>query len=545
LTIVRIRGTYLESGEPMRNPFRVGGFERRLVVFFLLLSVLPTLLIAFFSTRYFMRSVELVSNPAVEQSFTNSMEIARDFAAKLEEDARCTAVRLADEYARAGRPQAGRSLETILRKVSAETHADFTALYTLEASSEGSSWKIKMSYPEAFARIEPEIRLDAATATPGSIDPVQVAFPDQDVIASAVVKDSALFVAGFALNKGFTEKMRRTGADLGRYHAVGLYVSVLRRYIIIVTSVLVVVLAVSSALVSRLLARRISQPITELAQATERVAQGDLEHRVTVTARDEVQSLVTGFNKMTEELQENKQNLIRAERIAAWRDVARRIAHEIKNPLTPIEIAIYRIKKRIEADSPEAIVIKDREVIQESLDSILKEVTALKTIAQEFSSFAKLPEPKFEPLDINDVIKSVLELYASSSQNIQVRSNLSFNLPNVRADKDQMRSVVANLVKNAFEAMPGGGTLTITTLQASVGKSPQSGARIEISDTGAGIPQEIREKIFDPYFTTKSTGTGIGLALAFRIVSDHQGRISFTTGETGTTFTVDLPEGKA
>ena len=225
--------------------------------------------------------------------------------------------------------------------------------------------------------------------------------------------------------------------------------------------------------------------------------------------------------------------------------MARRIAHEIKNPLTPIEIAIYRIKKRIEADSPEAIVIKDREVIQESLDSILKEVTALKTIAQEFSSFAKLPEPKFEPLDINDVIKSVLELYATASQNIQVRSNLATHLPEVHADKDQMRSVVANLVKNAFEAMPGGGTLTITTLQAPVGKSPQSGARIEISDTGAGIPQEIREKIFDPYFTTKSTGTGIGLALAFRIVSDHQGRISFTTGETGTTFTVDLPEGKA
>ncbi|MFH1219090.1 MAG: ATP-binding protein [Candidatus Eisenbacteria bacterium] len=526
----------------MRNPFRVGGFERRLVVFFLLLSVLPTLLIAFFSTRYFMRSVELVSNPAVEQSFTNSMEIARDFAAKLEEDARCTVVRLADEYARAGRPQAGKGLETILRKVSAETRADFTALYTLE----GRSWKIKMSYPEAFARIEPEIRLDAATATPGSLDPVQVAFPDQDVIASAVVKDSALFVAGFALGKGFTEKMRRTGADLGRYHAVGLYVSVLRRYIIIVTSVLVVILAVSSALVSRLLARRISQPITELARATERVARGDLEHRVTVTARDEVQSLVTGFNKMTEELQENKQNLIRAERIAAWRDVARRIAHEIKNPLTPIEIAIYRIKKRIEADSPEALVIKDREVIQESLDSILKEVTALKAIAQEFSSFAKLPEPKFEPLDINDVIKSVLELYASSSQNIQVRSNLlSSDLPRVRADKDQMRSVVANLVKNAFEAMPEGGTLTITTLQAPVGKSLQPGARIEISDTGAGIPQEIREKIFDPYFTTKSTGTGIGLALAFRIVSDHQGRISFTTGETGTTFTVDLPAASA
>jgi len=334
----------------MRNPFRVGGFERRLIVFFLLLSVLPTLLIAFFSTRYFMRSVELVSNPAVEQSFTNSMEIARDFAAKLEEDARCAAVRLADEYARAGRPQAGKGLETILRKVSAETHADFTALYTLEASTDGPSgspssgsfWKIKTSYPEAFARIEPEIKLDAATQAAGPTTTARIPFADQDVIASGVAIDNSLFVAGYALGKGLTEKMRRTGDDLNRYHAVGLYVSVLRRYIVIVTGVLLVILAVSSTIVSRLLARRISQPITVLADATERIAKGDLEHRVTVTARDEVQSLVTGFNKMTEELQENKKNLISMAKREA--QIARdfEIARQVQEGLFPTALPLVR-----------------------------------------------------------------------------------------------------------------------------------------------------------------------------------------------------------
>jgi signal transduction histidine kinase len=209
-----------------------------------------------------------------------------------------------------------------------------------------------------------------------------------------------------------------------------------------------------------------------------------------------------------------------------------------------MEIAIYRIKKRLEASNAareagaavaEADPARDKQVIQESLDSILKEVAALKSIAQEFSAFAKLPEPKLESLNPNDTITSVLELYASSAQRVKVQTDLAEDLPRVQADRDQLRSVVANLVKNAFEAMPEGGTLTVAT-------SLTAGSiRIEITDTGPGIPDEIKEKIFDPYFTTKSTGTGIGLALAYRILADHRAKIGFRTGETGTTFVVDLP----
>ena len=559
----------------MKRPFplglSVGGFERRLVLFFLLLSVPPTLLIAFFGARYVMRSMQMVSTPAVEQSFTNSMEIARDFSAKLEEDASSAAERLADEAVSSTGESVkpGAALESLLAAVSSETRADFTAVYTWS----GSAWNLENSYPESMARIDRRLEIagpaagsDEAppTGVPGesASPPARLPFSDPDVIASGVRRDNTLFVAGYALPKGFTEKMRKTGDDLGRYRAVGLYVSVMRRYIIIMTSVLVVLLAVASALLSRLLARRISQPITELAHATERVAKGDLDYRVRVAARDEVASLVTGFNKMTEELQENKRNLIRAERIAAWRDVARRIAHEIKNPLTPIEIAIYRIKKRLEAggDAPveaepgtsgaaadsgtTADPARDRRVIEESLDSILKEVGALKTIAQEFSSFARLPEPKFESLNVNDIVRSVLELYSSSSPGVRVKTALA-DLPAVQADRDQMRSVLSNLVKNAIEAMPSGGTLSLSTFRAPVDPAGGRYIRIEIGDTGGGIPEEIRDRIFDPYFTTKAGGTGIGLALAYRILADHKAKISFRTGKDGTTFMVDMLEAQS
>jgi len=492
--------------------------------------------------------MQMVSTPTVEQSFTNSMEIARDFSAKLEEDAAAAAERLMDE-AGAGTQgkmqEGGAALESLLGKVSSETRADFTALY----SWDGAAWDLKASYPPGIGRLDDRIEIaGSGTSEPAresASSPARLPFSDPDVIASGAIRGNTLFVAGYALPRGFTEKMRRTGDDLGRYRAVGLYVSVMRRYIIIATCVLVVILVVASTLLSRLLARRISQPITELAYATERVAKGDLDYRVRVAARDEVASLVAGFNKMTEELQENKRNLIRAERIAAWRDVARRIAHEIKNPLTPIEIAIYRIKKRMEAGvAPEAsegsCAGRDRQVIEESLDSILKEVGALKTIAQEFSSFARLPEPKFERLDVNDIIKSVLELYSSSSQNIKVETSLG-GLPPAEADKDQIRSVVANLVKNAIEAMPSGGRLSVATMLAPPDAAGGSYVRIEVADTGPGIPEEIRDRIFDPYFTTKAGGTGVGLALAYRILADHQAKISFKTGEGGTTFMVDLP----
>jgi nitrogen fixation/metabolism regulation signal transduction histidine kinase len=329
------------------------------------------------------------------------------------------------------------------------------------------------------------------------------------------------------------DMMRKTGEDYSRYSSVGLYVNVLRRYSVLVIVILVAVMIVSSAIASRFLARRISHPIQELAGATERIAKGDLDHTVEVSAKDEIRSLVASFNNMTRDLREYKKNLVRAERIAAWRDVARRIAHEIKNPLTPIEIGIYRLKKRLTGDG------EDSKMIRESLDTMLKEVGVLRDLAQEFSSFAKMPEPKLDAVDLNETVRSVLDLYTSSG-NVTVETSLSYDLPTVLADDNQLRGVISNLVKNAVEAMWEGGTLTVRTVAAGSGPRDTSMVSLEITDTGPGIPDEIKDKIFDPYFTTKAKGTGLGLALVYRIIQDHGGTIAFETGPAGTTFVVDL-----
>jgi serine phosphatase RsbU (regulator of sigma subunit) len=325
----------------MWNPFRIGGFERRLVVSFLLLSVIPVAIIAFISTRYFMKSVQLVSNPAVEQSFRNSMEIARDFSIKLEEDASCAATRLA-EALESSHQATTQDLLATLKTVSEETHVDFAAVYDLESST----WKLRLCYPLTVSRVEGTIEASSVLGTdtmqPQASSPQahRIALKDPDVIASGIVAGNRLVLAGFTLGTGFADKMRQTGDDLGRYQSVGLYVSVLRRYIIIVTSVLVVAMAISATLVSRLLAQRISQPITELAHATTEIARGDLEYRVTVKARDEVLSLVDGFNKMTAELGENKRNLIAAATREA--QVARdfEIARQVQESLFPTALPV-------------------------------------------------------------------------------------------------------------------------------------------------------------------------------------------------------------
>ena len=325
----------------MRNPFKVGGFEKRLFLIFLLFSIPPTLVIAFFSARYFMQSVRLVSNPGVEQSFSNSMEIARDLSNKMEDDAGCISSRLGNEYARTG--AVGARLADVLAAVAQETHADFTAVYDWE----GSSWVMTASYPAGFKRIDTSIS-PASLVSPSSeasspsdaADPRRVAFSDPDVIAQGVVSDGRLFVAGFALELGFAERIRGTADDLSRYRAVGLYVNVVRRSILIVTSVLVVIAAVASALLSRLLAGRISYPITELARATEQVAKGDLKYRVNVAAPDEVASLVAGFNKMTEELEENRDNIVAMAKREAEvaRDLA--IARQVQESLFPTSLPL-------------------------------------------------------------------------------------------------------------------------------------------------------------------------------------------------------------
>jgi nitrogen fixation/metabolism regulation signal transduction histidine kinase len=222
---------------------------------------------------------------------------------------------------------------------------------------------------------------------------------------------------------------------------------------------------------------------------------------------------------------------MRAERIAAWRDVARRIAHEIRNPLTPVKLAVHRLRGRFPEDT----------VAQESLRSIGEEVENLARIAETFSEFAKLPEPRFERVDLTHVAKSVVELFKETAPGVAIHVEGDAEVI-ARADSDQIRRAITNLVKNAIDAVGAKGgrvVVRVTSVPserdgAGLGRGTGSGrgepggarlARIEVIDDGPGVPEEMREVIFRPGFTTKTSGTGLGLAVVHRIARDHEGQL--------------------
>jgi len=277
-------------------------------------------------------------------------------------------------------------------------------------------------------------------------------------------------------------------------------------------------------------ARRITRSIEALTAGARRVAAGDLEAKVTATASGEVGELIGAFNQMTAELRRTTERLVASERIAAWQDVARRLAHEIKNPLTPIKMSLETLLAANEAKSP-----KFEELFQQGTAVVLEEVERLRRIVDEFSHFVRLPKPSLAPMDLSELVAQILSLYSARPDGIGLMSELEGALP-VRVDRDQLTQVVVNLVKNAEEAMPGGGRIVVRTRRAG------GAAHLEVEDTGPGVPAEDRLKILEPYFTTKAGGTGLGLAIASRICQEHGGALEVdgAPGQ-GALFRVVLP----
>jgi two-component system nitrogen regulation sensor histidine kinase NtrY len=235
--------------------------------------------------------------------------------------------------------------------------------------------------------------------------------------------------------------------------------------------------------------------------------------------------------------------LIRTQRVAAWRDVARRLAHEIKNPLTPIQLCAERIRRHFTNAAPPL-----RELVDECTTTITGEVESLKALVDEFAQFARMPAPKTVPSDLNAVLADTLALYNGLFREIQIEHRFAEALPPVRVDVEQMRRVVINLVDNAVEAL--GGTSATRRPDGSAPRiivetrhDPVNGvARITVADNGPGIPAGDREKLFMPYYSTKRRGSGLGLAIVRRIIAEHGGSIQVEDGApTGSVFTIELP----
>lgn len=281
---------------------------------------------------------------------------------------------------------------------------------------------------------------------------------------------------------------------------------------------------------------RVTRPVSQLVSGVHAVAGGDWTTRVSVSSHDELGQLAEAFNKMTEQLIEQRDRTVQAERVASWRELARRLAHELKNPLFPLQITIENLQ-RARDQHPDQF----DEVFRESTATLLAELHQLKLIVGQFSDFAKMPKPEIETVDANTVVRDVMKLFDAQFQaNGRPPIEPSLDLENgalpIPADPLQLSRALRNLVLNAMDAMPEGGRLRVSTQRL------DDGVRIQVADSGQGLTEEECARLFTPYYTTKRHGTGLGLAIVQSVVADHQGKIS-VSGQLGhgATFTIDLP----
>jgi two-component system, NtrC family, nitrogen regulation sensor histidine kinase NtrY len=295
---------------------------------------------------------------------------------------------------------------------------------------------------------------------------------------------------------------------------------------------------VLAVLLSSWVAARVTRPVVQLAHAAQEVAAGNWNTQVEVTGDDEVSQLAKSFNRMTSELLTQKERLVQTERVAAWRELARRLAHELKNPLFPLQLTVENLV-RARASSPEQF----DEVFRESSATLLAEIANLKTIIGRFSDFSKMPHPQLQATDVNEILRRIEQLFqaqfqAPGSSPIICKLELDEHLPAIAADPELLHRALSNLVLNALDAMPTGGTLTLRS------KPSQGKVVVEVADTGLGLTPEECERIFTPYYTSKQHGTGLGLAIVQSVISDHGGSIHVRSeAGRGTTFVIELPAG--
>jgi signal transduction histidine kinase len=297
----------------------------------------------------------------------------------------------------------------------------------------------------------------------------------------------------------------------------------------------------ASLIIAFTLSGRITRPVERLTAGARRVARGDFSTEIAGEGPDELGQLVSSFNKMVADLKDSRARMARVERIAAWREVARRIAHEIKNALSPIQLSVENVQRSYGKGGGDF-----DQVLAQATATVREEVEGLRGMVDEFSQLARMPAPSLTKQDLRNVLERVVNLYESARPGVTVTLDKPAESIEVMADADQLGRALGNMILNALEACSEGGRVAVSTrLSEAGGSEDQAWTAIDIRDNGKGLEPEQVERIFEPYYTTKRDGTGLGLAIAMKIVSDHEGTIEVRSESgTGSIFSVLLPVAK-
>lgn len=297
--------------------------------------------------------------------------------------------------------------------------------------------------------------------------------------------------------------------------SLGIYKSFSLKLLGVITVIVIVFVSIAGLGISTILSRHLVKPLQKLTEGARRIGAGDLDYQVELAGQDEFSRLAESFNTMASEIKKNQQKLLEAERLAAWREVARRIAHEIRNPLTPITVELYRLQEML---ARQRTALSDEST--KSIEAIRDRIQALQDLSGQFSTFAREPELKPIKCNIKEIVQSAVSLY-SQVEKAKINITIPDDIPQLNLDPQMIGRVFGNLLKNSIEASPGGVTIDISAGQK------DDKVDVTVRDNGPGFPTEKLEKIDQPYITTKKSGTGLGLAIVKKIIREHGGEIRF------------------
>jgi len=494
-------------------------FRFRLTVFFLIVTLIPVIPLSLISNNLITKSINLWFVRGIEESLVNGLEMSKEVYNRLSNETRAEWKKVCGGCTEDQMRSANFKIIDGIFRFDPDTH-EITGVLGRD-----TELARELTRNDETGKINPdEWRRITASQHEYLITSVAAAGGKRYLISRRVPST----ISGYADS---------ISSGLQNYRTLKIVRKPLIGVVTLVLIVIVVPFFMLSIYLSLVISKEVTVPIRELAIATQKIADDKLDYRVELEAKDELKLLIDSFNEMTEELRVNRQLVKHTERIAAWQDIARKIAHEIKNPLTPIKLSAQRLLKRYSEEE----VFYD--VLVKGINTIISEVDNINEMLNEFSQFTRFPETKLGMYDIVPIIDDVITLLKDSYRNmvftfIHPKKNIY-----IRIDGMQIRRALLNILHNSIIAVKEHGTVTVECCSGA--EDASSGVHryiIAVTDNGPGIDPVIRDAIFDPYVSKNGTGSGLGLTIVEKIVFDNRGRIWFDSEPGKTTFYMEFEE---